>query len=61
MWITGPDYQKCLDNYDIVFKSPGIVLERPIEEHSYRIVSQTEVFFQCFFLGPLTGKILIEV
>ncbi len=48
LWITGPDYQKCLDNYDIVFKSPGIVLERPIEEYSCRIVSQTEVFFQCF-------------
>ena len=27
LWITGPDYQKCLDNYDVVFKSPGIVLE----------------------------------
>jgi UDP-N-acetylmuramoylalanine--D-glutamate ligase len=48
LWITGPDYQKCLDNYDVVFKSPGIVLERPLEEYHCRIVSQTEVFFHCF-------------
>ena len=26
--ICGPDYQKCLDDFDVVFKSPGIVLER---------------------------------
>ena len=31
-WITGPGYQKCMDDYDVVFKSPGIVLEKPIEE-----------------------------
>lgn len=48
LWITGPDYQKCLDNYDVVFKSPGIVLEKPISEYKCRIVSQTEVFFHCF-------------
>ena len=22
-WITGPGYQKCMDDYDVVFKSPG--------------------------------------
>lgn len=48
LWITGPDYQKCLDNYDVVFKSPGIVLEKPIDEYRGRIVSQTEVFFHLF-------------
>lgn len=48
LWISGPDYQKCLDNYDVVFKSPGIVLERPAEEYRCRILSQTEVFFHCF-------------
>ena len=26
--ICGPDYQKCLDDFDVVFKSPGIVLVR---------------------------------
>ncbi len=48
LWITGPDYQKCLDQYDVVFKSPGIVLEKPYEEYRCQIISQTEVFFQCF-------------
>ena len=48
LWISGPDYQKCLDNYDVVFKSPGIVLERPIGEYRCQILSQTEVFVSCF-------------
>lgn len=48
VWITGPDYQKCLDNYDVVFKSPGIVLEKESYEYKCRILSQTEVFFHCF-------------
>ena len=48
MWHTGPDYQKCMDDYDVVFKSPGIVLERPENEYRCSILSQTEVFFQCF-------------
>lgn len=48
LWITGADYQKCMDNYDVVFKSPGIVLEKPIEEYRCRLVSQAEVFFHLF-------------
>lgn len=48
IWHTGPDYQKCLDDYDVVFKSPGIVLEKPTEAYRCSILSQTEVFFQCF-------------
>ncbi len=47
-WITGPDYQKCLDDYDVVFKSPGIVLERPVDTYRCQMISQTEVFFQLF-------------
>ncbi len=46
--ITGEDYQKCLDAFDIVFKSPGIVLERDPSGNRCRIVSQTEVFFSCY-------------
>ncbi|MCD8120599.1 MAG: UDP-N-acetylmuramoyl-L-alanine--D-glutamate ligase [Lachnospiraceae bacterium] len=42
---TGPDYQDAMDAYDIVFKSPGIVLKRDISEYTCRIVSQTELFF----------------
>ena len=48
VWHTGPDYQKCMDDYDVVFKSQGIVLERPENEYRCSILSQTEVFFQCF-------------
>lgn len=47
-WIAGPDYQKCLNEYDVVFKSPGVVLEKPVQSYSSQILSQTELFFQCF-------------
>lgn len=42
--ICGPDYQKCLDDFDVVFKSPGIVLEKDIHDYRCEIVSQTELF-----------------
>lgn len=47
-WLTGPGYQSRMDDYDVVFKSPGIVLERPIEEYRCTIVSQAELFFRLF-------------
>jgi len=47
-WISGPDYQSCLNDYDVVFKSPGVVLEKPVQDYSCQILSQTEVFFRCF-------------
>lgn len=47
-WITGDRYQDCMDQYDVVFKSPGIVLERPIGDYRCRILSQAELFFQLF-------------
>lgn len=43
-WIAGPDYQKCLNEYDVVFKSPGVVLEKPVQSYSSQILSQTELF-----------------
>lgn len=43
--INGENYQECLNDYDIVFKSPGVVLAKDLEEYSSRILSQTEVFF----------------
>lgn len=42
----GKDYQKCFDGYDVIFKSPGIVLEQDIASIPAKIVSQTEVFFE---------------
>lgn len=46
--ISGKNYQKCLDNFDIVFKSPGIVLERKPEDMKCQITCETQVFFEVF-------------
>lgn len=46
--ITGKDYQAALNDYDVVFKSPGIVLEHEFDNYTCSIVSQTELFFQRF-------------
>ena len=45
---TGPDYLEYLEEYDLVFKTPGIVLPRPVSSYRCQIVSQTEVFFRRF-------------
>lgn len=44
----GADYLDCLDEYDLIFKSPGVVLPKEISEYSCEILSQTEVFIRCF-------------
>lgn len=44
--ICGPDYQKCLNDYDVIFKSPGIVLEMDVKDIRGCLVSQTELFFK---------------
>lgn len=44
--ICGDSYQSVLDNYDIVFKSPGVVLEKEFESYKCMITSQTEVFMK---------------
>ena len=46
--ICGKEYQDCLDRFDMVFKSPGIVLEKPVSELKCRITCETQVFFECF-------------
>lgn len=46
--ICGKDYQKSLDRFDIVFKSPGIVLEKQPSELKCEISSETQVFFSVF-------------
>lgn len=46
--ITGPEYQKSLDNFDIVFKSPGIVLEKSPDNLECEISSETQVFFSVY-------------
>ena len=46
--ITGDAYQKCLDEYDIIFKSPGIVLEKTPSELKCEISCETQIFFTVF-------------
>lgn len=46
--ICGEEHQKCLDDYDIVFKSPGIVLEKQPHELKCKITSETQVFFEVY-------------
>lgn len=47
-FICGPDYQKAMDEYDLVMKSPGIVLERPAEEYKAEILSQMQLVFEVY-------------
>lgn len=44
--FCGEDYQKSIENFDIVFKSPGVVLEN--FEHKEKITSQTDEIINCF-------------
>ena len=44
--ICGKDYQQCLDRFDMVFKSPGIVLEKPVSQLKCQITCETQVFFE---------------
>jgi len=46
--ITGENYQSCLDDFDMVFKSPGIVLEKSPQELKCDVTSETQVFFTVF-------------
>ena len=48
--ITGQNYQDDLNNFDIVFKSPGIVMTN----HDCNITSETQVFFE-FFRDQIIG------
>lgn len=47
-FICGPDYQKAMDDYDLVMKSPGIVLEKPVEEYKSEILSQMQLIFEVY-------------
>lgn len=46
--FCGSHYIDCLDNFDVVFKSPGIVLPKEIDEYKCQIVSQTEMFIRAY-------------
>ena len=44
----GEHYLDDLDSYDVVFKSPGIVLSKDIDQYCCTITSQTEVFLKVY-------------
>ena len=46
--ICGKGYQDCLDRFDMVFKSPGIVLEKSLSELKCMITCETQVFFEVY-------------
>lgn len=46
--VSGPAYLEHLDDYDLVFKSPGIVLPRNPSEYRCAFTSQMEVFLTAY-------------
>lgn len=46
--VTGQDYQKNLDRFDIIMKSPGIVLEDGSLSDFSKLYSQTEIFLTVY-------------
>ncbi len=44
----GNDYQDVMNDYDVVFKSPGIVLEHGKDYYKCELLSQVEVLLRCF-------------
>lgn len=44
--VWGTDYQKALFECDVVFKSPGVVLEKEEAEYPCVITSQVEIFLE---------------
>jgi len=51
---TGPDYQDSIAGYDLVIKSPGVVLERFDQQIGAKMTSQTEIFLK-FYGGQTIG------
>ena len=46
--IFGDAYQDTLDDYDIVFKTPGVVLDKDISHYDCEITSETEIFIEAY-------------
>ncbi|MBP5432513.1 UDP-N-acetylmuramoyl-L-alanine--D-glutamate ligase [Ruminococcus sp.] len=46
--VCGEDYQDSLDRFDMVFKSPGIVLEKSPSDLKCMITCETQVFFEVY-------------
>lgn len=46
--ISGEGYLDCLDDFDVVFKSPGVVLKKHADFYKAVVTCQTEIFIQAF-------------
>ncbi|MBQ9976956.1 MAG: UDP-N-acetylmuramoyl-L-alanine--D-glutamate ligase [Clostridia bacterium] len=46
--VCGADYQKGLEEYDVIVKSPGVVYEAPTDEILEKTTSQTTLFLSAF-------------
>lgn len=44
----GDNYLDCIDDYDVIFKSPGIALQKPRDQYKGFVTSQTELFLKLF-------------
>lgn len=44
--ITGKNYLKDLNKYDIIFKSSGVLISKELEPYKNKIITQTQFFFQ---------------
>ena len=47
-FCCGPQYQDFCDDYDLVMKSPGIVLKKDISVYETEILSQMQLFFEYY-------------
>ncbi len=46
--ISGNNYQKSLNGFDIIMKSPGVVLEDGVLDDPLKLFSQTEIFMSVY-------------
>lgn len=46
--IYGDSYMDSMDDYDVVFKSPGIVLKKNISDYKCKITSQVDIFISTY-------------
>ena len=53
-FCCGEDYQDHCDSYDLVMKSPGIVLKKEIGAYQCEILSQMQLFFE-FYRDRIIG------
>lgn len=47
-FITGERYQDSIDDFDVCFKSPGIVLEKEFSSYKAFIIGETDVFLEAY-------------